>query len=115
MEYPSLIHKQNDPRFPILAEHFIANNDLLSHKRKETKLKRLQTPNLELMFEVKVKFQGVNPHPIFHVSKVEHKTSSAPFEVVHFEFERDLTQPTVTDGKIIFCNPYYGLKYTSSF
>ena len=39
---------QNDPRFPILAERFITNNDLLSHKRKETELKRLQTPNLEL-------------------------------------------------------------------
>ena len=48
---------QNDPRFPILAERFINNNDLLSHKRKETELKRLQTPNLELKFEVKVKFQ----------------------------------------------------------
>ena len=53
---------QNDPRFPILAEHFINNNDLLSHKRKETELKRLQTSNLELKFEVKVKFQGLNPH-----------------------------------------------------
>ena len=48
---------QNDPRFPILAERFNNNNDLLSHKRKETELKRLQTPNLELKFEVKVKFQ----------------------------------------------------------
>ena len=44
---------QNDPRFPILAERFITNNDLLSHKRKETELKRLQTPNLELKFESK--------------------------------------------------------------
>ena len=84
---------QNDPRFPILAERFINNNDLLSHKRKETELKRLQTPNLELKFEVKVKFHGLNPHPIFHVSKIEHKTSPAPFEVVHIEFKRDLNIP----------------------
>ena len=49
---------QNDPRFPILTERFIANNDLLSHKRKTTELKRLRTPNLGLKFEVKVKFQG---------------------------------------------------------
>ena len=48
---------QDDPGFPILAGRFITNNDLLSHKRKETELKRLQTPNLELKFEVKVKFQ----------------------------------------------------------
>ena len=102
---------QNDPRFPIIAERFFANNDLLSQKRKETEPKRLQTTNLELKFEVKVKFQGLNPHPIFHVSKIEHKTSPAPFEVVNIEFERDLTQPTITYGKIIFCNPYSGLKY----
>ena len=106
---------QNDPRFPILAERFITNNDLLSHKRKEKELKRLQTPNQELKFEVKVKFQGLNPHPIFHVSKTEHKTSPAPFEVVHIDFERDLNQPTITFGKITFCNPYSGLKYTISF
>ena len=106
---------QNDPRFPILAECFITNNDLLSNKRKETELKRLQTPNLELKFEVKIKFQGLNPHPIFHVSKIEHKTSPAPFEVVHIEFERDFTQHTFTYGKIIFSNTYSGLKYTSSF
>ena len=68
---------QNDPRFPIFEERFIANNDLLSHKRKETELKRLQTPNLKPKFEVKVKFQGLNPHPTFHVSKIEHKTSPA--------------------------------------
>ena len=64
---------QHNPRFPILAERFITNNDLLSHKRKETELKRLQTPNLELKFEVKVKIQGLNPHPIFHVSKINIK------------------------------------------
>ena len=120
-EYPlrvdgiTIYDPQNDPRFPNLAERFNANNDLLSQKRKETELKRLQTPNLELKFEVKVKFQGLNPHPIFHVSKIEHKTSPAPFEVVHIEFERDLIQPSITYGKIIFCNPYSGLKHTSSF
>ena len=106
---------QNDPRFPILAQRFIANNDLLSQKRKAIELKSLQTSNLELKFEDKVNFQGLTLHPIFHVSKIEHKTSPALFEVIHIEFERDLTQPTITYGKIIFCNPYSGLKYTSSF
>ena len=85
---------QHDPRFPILAERFITNNDLLS-KKKETELK----PNLELKFEVKVKLQGLNPHPIFHVSKIEHKTSPAPFEVKHIDFERDLNIPTITLAK----------------
>ena len=106
---------QHDPSFSILAERFITNNDLLSYKRKETELKRFQTPNRELKFEVKVKFQGLNPHPIFHVSNIEHKTSPAPFEVVHIDFERDLNIPTITYGKITFCNPYSGLKYTTSF
>ena len=55
---------------------------------KETELKRLQNPNLEVKFEVKGKFQGFNPHPVFHVAKIEHKTTPAPFEVVHIDFER---------------------------
>ena len=45
---------QNDPRFPILTEHFITTNNSLSNKRKETELKRLQTPNLEIKIEVRV-------------------------------------------------------------
>ena len=106
---------QHDPRLSILAERFITNNILLSHKRKETELKRLQTPNLELKFEVKVKFQGLNLHPIFHVSKIEHKTSPAPFEIIHIDFERDLNIPTITYGKIILYNPYSGVEYTTSF
>ena len=43
---------QNEPRFPILAERFNTTKNSLSNKRKETELKRLQTPNLELKFEV---------------------------------------------------------------
>ena len=89
---------QNDSLFPILAERFITNTNLLSQKRK-IELKRLQTPYLELKFEVNVKFQGLNPHPLFHVSKIEHKTSLAPFEVVHIEFERDLNIPTIYIAK----------------
>ena len=46
---------------------------------------------------------------------MEHKTSPAPFEVVHIEFERDLNIPTITYGNIVFCNPYSGPKYTTSF
>ena len=86
----TIYYPQNDPQFPILAERFITNNDLLSQKRNVTELKRLQTPNLELKFEVKVKFQGLNPHPIFHVSKRDHKTSPAPFEVVHMNLNEIL-------------------------
>ena len=104
-----------DPRFPILTERFITNNNLISHKRKETELERLQNPNLELKFEVKVKFQGFNPHPVFHVAKIEHKTTPARFEVVHIDFERNPNLPSLTYGKIVFYNPYSGLKYTTSF
>ena len=50
--------------------------------------------------EVKVNFQSLNPHPIFHVSKIEHKIFPAPFEVVQIEFERDLNIPTIIYGKI---------------
>ena len=99
---------KNDRRFPILTERFIANNDLLSNKRKEVELKRLQTSNLELNFEVKVNFQGLNPHPVFYVAKIEHKTTPAPFEVVHIDLERDPNLPILTYGKIVFYNPYSG-------
>ena len=61
------------------------------------------------------KFRGLNPHAIFHVSKIEHKTSPAPFEVVHIDYERDLNILTITYGKITFCNPYSGPKNTTSF
>ena len=110
-----LLTTQKRPRFPILTERFINNNDLLSNKRKGTELKRLQPPNLEIKFEVKVKFQGFNPHPVFHVAKIEHKTTPAPFEVVHTGLERDSNLPSLPYGKIVFYNPYSGLEYTTSF
>ena len=109
----TIFDPSQDPRFPLLTERFITNNDLLSNKRKETELKRLQTPKLELKLEVKVEFQGLNPHPKFNVVKTEHKTTPAPFEVVHIDFEKDPNLPTSAYGKIVFYNPYSGLKYTT--
>ena len=106
---------QNDPRFPRLTERFIANNNSLSNKRIELELKRFQNPNLELKFEVKVKFEGLNPHPIYHVAKIEHKTTPAPFEVILIDFNRDPELHDLAYGKIVFYNPYSGLKYTTSF
>ena len=106
---------KHDRRFPILTERFITDNDLLSNKGKETELERLQTPNLELKFDVKVKFQGLNPHPVLHVAKIEHKTTPAPFEVVHIDLERDPQLLDLTFGKIVFYNPHSGLKYKTSF
>ena len=44
---------QNDLRFPILTECFIANINSFSNKRRELELKRFPNPNLELKFEVK--------------------------------------------------------------
>ena len=106
---------KHHPRFPILTERFITTNDLLSNKRKETEPKRLQNPNLEIKFEVKNKFQGLNPHLVFHVAKIEHKTTPAPFEVIHIDLERDPQLLDLTYGKNDFYNPYSGLKYTTSF
>ena len=95
-----------DPRFRILTERFFTTNDSLSNKREETELKRLQTSNLERKFEVIVKFQGVIPHPLFRVSKLEHKFVPALFEVTHIEFEKDPQLPNLPYGRIIFYNPY---------
>ena len=62
-----------DPRFTLLTERFINNNDILSDKRKEPEFKRLQNTNFELKFAVKIEFQGLNPLPVFQVSRLEHK------------------------------------------
>ena len=88
---------------------------LFSNKRKETELKRLQTPNLELKFGVRVKFQGLNSHPIFHVAKIEHKTTLAPFEVILVDFNCHPELHTSAYGKIVFYNTFSGLKYSTSF
>ena len=106
---------KHDPRFPILTERFITTNDLLSNKCKETELKRLQNPSLEIKFEVEVKFQGLNPHPVFHVAKTEHKTTPAPLKGIHNDLERDPQLLDFTYGQDVFYNPYSGLKYTTSF
>ena len=106
---------QNDPRFPNLTGRFITKNDLLFNKRKGTEPKRLQTPNIELKFEVLAKFKGLNLHLVFQVAKIEHKTTPAPFEVIHIDLERDPRFLDSTYGKIIFYNPYSGPKYTTSF
>ena len=104
-----------DPRFTLLAERFRHNNDSLSDNCKEFELQRIQHPNLESKFEVTIRFQGLNPHPVFQVAKLEHKTTPAPFIVTYVDFNRDPTLPDLTYGKVMFYNPYSGLKYTTSF
>ena len=70
---------------------------------------------MELNFEVKVKFQGLNPHLVIQVSKTEQKTTPAPSEVTHIDFERDPQLPDLTYGRIVFYIPYSGLKNTTFF
>ena len=100
---------QNNPRSPILTERIITTNNSLSNKRKQLELKHLQTPNLELKFEVRVKFQGLN------VANIKHKTTHAPFEVILVIFNRDVELNNLAYDKIVSCNPYSGLKKTTSF
>ena len=99
----------------ILPERFINNNDTPPDKLKKRILKRLQNPNFELKLEVKYRFQGVIPHLVFQVAKLEHQTTPASFIVTYIDFKRDPTLPDVTYSKIMFYNPYSGLKDTSSF
>ena len=90
----TIYEPQADPRFTILTERLFNNNDTLSTKRKETELKRLQNSNLELKFEVKVKFHGLNPHPVFQVAKLEYK-------ITYIEFHGDSDLPDSAYGKTI--------------
>ena len=67
VDVTNIYYPKNDPRFTILTERFITNNDSLSNIRKETELKRIQTSNLE--HKVEVKFQGLNPIQHFTFQK----------------------------------------------
>ena len=60
-------------------------------------------------------FQGLNLHPVFHVGKIEHQTTPALFEVILVDFNRDPDLHNLAFGKIVFYNPFSGLKYTTSF
>ena len=62
-----------------------------------------------------MKFQGLNPQPIFHVAKIEHRTTPAPFEVILVDFNRDPELHKLAYGKIVFYNPFCALKNTTSF
>ena len=68
-----------------------------------------------MKFEVKVKFQDLNPHSIFHLAKIEHKTTPAPSEVILIDFNRDPELHDLVYGEIVFYNPYSGLKITTYF
>ena len=111
----TIYESRPDPRFTLFAQRFINNKDTLSEKRKELELKRFQHPNLGLKFEVKIRFQGLNPYPVFQVAKLEHKATPAPFIVTDVDSNRDRTLPDLTYGKIMIYNPYSGLKYTTHY
>ena len=52
---------------------------------------------------------------MFHVAKIEHQTTPAPFEVIHIDLERDPQLLDLTCGKIVFYNPYSGLNTQRPF
>ena len=64
---------------------------------------------------MKIRFQGLSPHPVFLVAKQEHRTTPAPFIVPYVDFNRDPTLPDLSYGKIMFYNPYSILKNTTPF
>ena len=49
----TLYEPKYDPRFTLLTERFINNNDTFSNKRKELELQRFQKPNSKFKFEFK--------------------------------------------------------------
>ena len=55
-----------------------------------------------MRFEVKIRFQCLNPHPIFQVAKLEHKFTHAPFIVRYIDFNRNPTLPDLTFVKSCF-------------
>ena len=63
---------------------------------------------------MKTEFQGLDPHPMFHVAKTE-QDYPAPFEVTYLNYIRDTQLPSIAFGKIVFYNPYSVQKYTTTF
>ena len=85
--------------------------------KKERNSKDSRTLTSEaLEYETKVKFQGLNHHPVFHMAKLEHKATPVPSEVTNIDFIRDPHLPDLAYGKIIYLlQPLFSTEISNFF
>ena len=109
-------HPRQDQRYRILPVNRITNSHQYSQVTRQRELNRLTHSNLELRFEVSVKFSGLDPHPIPASTEIKYRTIPNPFVVTSVQFTA-LDDPPFNHnwGHITFYNYISGLKYKTTF
>ena len=85
VDYPLIVNNtlvnspRQDPRFLYLATHKLNSNPHISDARRRKEFLRLEDTNLELKFEITVKFHILSPHPIPSHTTVNFKSLPHPF------------------------------------
>ena len=107
---------RSDPRYTLAPIHRIFHNPHLSGKRKQEELERLQSASIEITFQITIRFEGLNPHPIYTLAHVFFVTTPYPFitERVNIHVNDEHPYETI-NGKITFLNTITGNKYVANF
>ena len=86
MDNQIVYHPRQDQRYRILPVNRITNSHQYSQVTRQRVLNRLTHSNLELRFEVSVKFSGLDPHPIPTGTEIKYRTIPNPFVVTSVQF-----------------------------
>ena len=107
---------RQDPRFLYLATHKLNSNPNISNECRRKELQRLDTKNLEIKFEIAVKFHNLSPHPIPSHTTVNFKSLPHPFMATNLSlFVSDQPRFRLLHGSITFLNTLTYPKYTAQF
>ena len=122
VDYPLIVNTtldnspRQDPRFLYLATHKLNSNPHISNVRRPKKFLRLEDTNLELKFEITVKFHNLSPHPIPPHTTVIFKSLPHPFIATNLSlFVSDHPPFRLLHGSITFLNTLTFLTYTAQF
>ena len=120
VDYPLIVNNtlvnspRQDPRFLYLATHKLNSNPHISDARRRKEFLRLEDTNLELKFEITVKFHNLSPHPIPSHTTFRFKSLPHPFIATNFSlFVSDNPPFRLLHGSITFLNTLTYLKYTA--
>ena len=122
VDYPLIVNNtlvsspRQDPRFLYLPTHKPNSNPHISNLRRRKEFLRLKDANLELKFEITVKFHNLSPHPIPSHTTVNFKSLRHPFIATNLSlFVSDHPPFRLLHGSITFLNTLTFLKYTAQF
>ena len=122
VDYPLIVNntlvssRRQDPRFLYLATHKLNSNPHISNVRRRKEFLRLEDANLELKFEITVKFHNLSPHPIPSHTTVNFKSLPHPFIATNLSlFVSDNPPFRLLHGSITFLNTFTFLEYTAQF